>query len=430
MAQQTSALWQVLIRDRNTVREYAFDINGVWYGDEAEVSHSVDYSLFDSFGIGNAMSVTLNLDLYAKEIPRGAVIKRYIRLVNGTQASEWLPKGVFFTNRREVEDGLWTIEAYDAMLKADITWTPKLTFPCTMEAAARDIATAMDVELDERNVYLPYTMDEYPAGEYMRRDALRDIAAAHGGNWYISDAGKLRLVPLISFPPETGYLVTEHGDAILFGGTRILLSPSGAVSAAPIGLEGASKFYVGLDVTGCTDNGKRPAISSVTFQVDNENVITAGSYGAGMDLYAVCPYATQEMALAVLLQVRDYQYQAFSADSANLDPAAELGDGVDVGGLYGVISAIQDNGDGYPNISAPGEVELEDEYPYRSETSRDLTGDIDSLRAFITKSLGAMNSSLNLMKTDLQELNMKVTAMSDTITKLESRVTILEGKVN
>ena len=273
-------------------------------------------------------------------------------------------------------------------------------------------------------------MDEYPAGEYMRRDALRDIAAAHGGNWYISDAGKLRLAPLISFPPETGYLVTEHGDAILFGGTRILLSPSGAVSAAPIGLEGASKFYVGLDVTGCTDNGKRPAISSVTFQVDNENVITAGSYGAGMDLYAVCPYATQEMALAVLLQVRDYQYQAFSADSANLDPAAELGDGVDAGGLYGVISAIQDNGDGYPNISAPGEVELEDEYPYRSETSRDLTGDIDSLRAFITKSLGAMNSSLNLMKTDLQELNMKVTAMSDTITKLESRVTILEGKVN
>ena len=121
---------------------------------------------------------------------------------------------------------------------------------------------------------------------------------------------------------------------------------------------------------------------------------------------------------------------AFSADSANLDPAAELGDGVDAGGLYGVISAIQDNGDGYPNISAPGEVELEDEYPYRSETSRDLTGDIDSLRAFITKSLGAMNSSLNLMKTDLQELNMKVTAMSDTITKLESRVTILEGKVN
>jgi len=225
MAQQTSDLWKTLIQERNTEKEYAFDINNVWYGPEAEVSHSVDYSLFDSFGIGNAMSATLRMSLYAKEIPRGAVIKRYVRLVNGSRSSEWLPKGVFFVNRRTVEDDYWTIEAYDAMLKADITWTPRpsFKFPCTMEAAARDIALSMDVELDERNVYQPYTMSAYPEGEYMRRDALRDIAAAHGGNWYISDAGKLRLVPLISFPAETNYLVTEHGDTIVFGGVRILV---------------------------------------------------------------------------------------------------------------------------------------------------------------------------------------------------------------
>ena len=81
----------------------------------------------------------------------------------------------------------------------------------------------MDVELDGRNVYLPYTMDAYPEGEYMRRDALRDIAAAHGGNWFISDAGKLRLIPMLSFPAETNFLVTEHGDAVLFGGVRIFV---------------------------------------------------------------------------------------------------------------------------------------------------------------------------------------------------------------
>ncbi|NCE65408.1 hypothetical protein D1159_12675 [Pseudoflavonifractor sp. 524-17] len=224
MAQTTSELWKELIREQNTQREYAFDINNVWCGPEAEASHSVDYSLFESFGIGNAMSATLSLELYADEIPRGAVIKRYVRLVNGARSSEWLPKGVFFVNRRINEDGCWTLEAYDAMLKADITWTPRkgFAFPCTMEAAARDIAAGMEVELDERNVYLPYTMSAYPEGEYMRRDALRDIAAAHGGNWFMSDAGKLRLVPLLSFPAEGNYLVTEHGDAILFGGVRIL----------------------------------------------------------------------------------------------------------------------------------------------------------------------------------------------------------------
>lgn len=225
MAQQTSALWKSIFRSRTCRKEYAFDINNVWYGADAEVSHRVDYSLYESFGIGNAMSATLTMELYASEIPKGAVIKRYVRLTDGARYSEWLPKGVFFTNRRTHEDGFWTVEAYDAMLKADITWTPRkgFAFPCTMEAAARDIAASMDVELDERNVYRPYTMKSYPEGEYMRRDALRDIAAAHGGNWHMSDAGKLRLVPLLSFPEETSYLVTEHGDAILFGGVRILV---------------------------------------------------------------------------------------------------------------------------------------------------------------------------------------------------------------
>lgn len=225
MAQQTSELWKQLFRDRNTRKEYAFDINSVWYGAEAEVSHAVNGGLFDSFGIGNAMSATLNLTLYADEIPRGAVIKRYVRLTNGVQSSEWLQKGEFFVNTRAVEDGCWTIEAFDAMLKADISWTPcpGFTFPCLMQDAVEDIAMSMGVELDERNAYLPYVMQAYPEGEYFRRDALCDIAAAHGGNWIISDTGKLRLVPLLSFPAETHYLVTEHGDPITFGGDRILV---------------------------------------------------------------------------------------------------------------------------------------------------------------------------------------------------------------
>ena len=35
--------------------------------------------------------------------------------------------------------------------------------------------------------------------------------------------GRLYLVPLVSIPPETNYLVTEYGDAITFGGDRILV---------------------------------------------------------------------------------------------------------------------------------------------------------------------------------------------------------------
>lgn len=188
----------------------------------------------------------------------------------------------------------------------------------------------------------------------------------------------------------------------------------------------SEKFYVGLDLTSCEDNGKRPPITSVTFQVDGDNVITAGTY-TGLDLYAVCPYATQEMATAILAQVQGYQYQAFSADSSNIDPSMELGDGVDAGGLYSVISAVRDNGDGYPGLSAPGEEELEDEYPYRSATQRELTGDVDSLRAFIQKALGEMQIELNSIKTQIQTMNQTITAISNKVTELDSRVSALEG---
>lgn len=188
----------------------------------------------------------------------------------------------------------------------------------------------------------------------------------------------------------------------------------------------SEKFYVGGDLTSCRDNGLRPPITSVTFQVDADNTVTAGTY-TGLDLYAVCPYATQEMATAILAQVQGYRYQAFEAESANIDPAMELGDGVTVGDLYSVISAVRDNGEGYPDLSAPGEEELEDEYPYRSETQRELSGDVDSLRAFITKSLGEMSLQITTLTGRVEQLTGTVEAISQKVTELDSRVTALGG---
>lgn len=225
MAQQTSEIWKALWRTKGTQREYQFDIAGKIYGPAVEVSHSVDSGLYEEFSIGNAATAKLTISLFAESIPRAACIKRYIRLRNGARVSEWLPKGVFFTNRRSEEDGYWTVEAFDSMRKAEAVWEPdqSLTFPMAMPAAAQEFARIMQVELDPRTVLNPaYTID-YPANEYTIRDELRFIAAAHGGNWIITDEGKLRLVTLLSIPPETHYLVTEYGDSITLGGVRILV---------------------------------------------------------------------------------------------------------------------------------------------------------------------------------------------------------------
>lgn len=233
MAQSTSALWRALWRTPGTTREYQFDIAGRIYSQDAETSHNMDSGLYEKFGIGNAATAKLTLSLFADSIPRAAAIKRYIRLRNGERVSEWLPKGVFFTNRRSEEDGYWTIEAFDAMRKAEQVWEPDqaLKFPLPMPEAVAEFARIMEVEIDPRTQLNPaYTID-YPASDqgsetgdyYSIRQELQWIAAAHAGNWIITDEGKLLLVPLLSIPPETHYLVTEHGDAITLGGVKILV---------------------------------------------------------------------------------------------------------------------------------------------------------------------------------------------------------------
>lgn len=225
MGQTTSALWLELLHTAGTEREYKFVINGVEYGKDAEVSHSVESQLFEDFGIGNACCATLKMSLYADNIPRAATIKRYLRLTNGEQYTDWIPKGTFFTNRRSCDENYWEIEAYDAMRKADVIWKPEqsLNFPMTMPEAVNVFCQLMGVELDERTVLnSSYTID-YPANDYTIRNELSFIAAAHGGNWIITDEGKLLLVPLLSVPAETNYLITEKGNAITFGGVRILV---------------------------------------------------------------------------------------------------------------------------------------------------------------------------------------------------------------
>ena len=111
------------------------------------------------------------------------------------------------------------------MRKADVVWQPdpSLSFPMAMPAAVAEFARIMGVEVDSRTSLNPsYTID-YPANSYTIRNILQYIAAAHGGNWIISDEGKLWLVPLKSIPDEVNYLVTENGNPITFGGVRILV---------------------------------------------------------------------------------------------------------------------------------------------------------------------------------------------------------------
>lgn len=146
----------------------------------------------------------------------------------------------------------------------------------------------------------------------------------------------------------------------------------------------SDKYYVGKDVTSFSDKGKYKPISRVTLLVDDENSLTAGD-DTGMEVIASCPHATQPMVNALLQTMKGYQYQAYEAGAANIDPAAELGDGVTVGGIYSPMSKLSDDGRGYAGISSPGEAEMEDEYPSEGYISQEFNRKIAETRSTITK---------------------------------------------
>ena len=146
----------------------------------------------------------------------------------------------------------------------------------------------------------------------------------------------------------------------------------------------SEKYYVGKDVTSFSDKGKYKPVSRVTLLVDDENSLTAGD-DTGMEVVASCPHATQPMVNALLQTMKGYQYQAYEAGAANIDPAAELGDGVTVGGIYSPLSKLSDDGRGYADISSPGELEMEDEYPSDGYITQEFNRKIAETRSTITK---------------------------------------------
>lgn len=212
--------------------EYKLDIAGVTYGMHDISSVTIEQPLFEKVSIGNTCMAKMDVTLWPiGDIPKNAKIIPYCREI-GTE--KWTQLGVFFIMTRQEKESrrsdlpnALSIVAYDVMLKSDTIWVPRqdLPSPMTMETAAKEIAGLMGTSLDKRCVFnSSYKIDDLNVNEYSYRDILAYIATAHAGNWIATATGQLLMIPLYgSMPPETHYLIEEHGSAITFGGVRILI---------------------------------------------------------------------------------------------------------------------------------------------------------------------------------------------------------------
>lgn len=185
----------------------------------------------------------------------------------------------------------------------------------------------------------------------------------------------------------------------------------------------SEKFYVGLDLTSSEDNGTLKPISRVTLLVDNENSYTAGD-DTGRELVADCAHATQAMVDSILAQVKGYQYRAYGVSDANIDPAAELGDGVTADGMYSVISRIKDDGSGYVGLSAPGEAEMEDEYPSTGPMTQEFTRQLAQTRSLITKTAEEIRLEVANLENDYSRLELYVDSLTLSVSNGSTSSTI------
>lgn len=215
----TSSLYQTILAGAHR-KEIKVVINNVTYDQSYIVNCKTSISVFNSSSdlpnMGGCTSAQLDLSLVnvdSNNIPKAAEIKVYYRLVNNTQQSEWIQKGIFYIDTRSIDkDNVLEIHAYDAMIKTENTMYLSAgdqgSWPKTDSQVVSIIATAIGCTVDSRTTALmnrSYTV-EYPGygdSGYTIREVLGFIGTMYGGNWVISDDGALLLISLYDTTRDT-----------------------------------------------------------------------------------------------------------------------------------------------------------------------------------------------------------------------------------
>ena len=334
------------------------------YGMDVLTSLSSRRSVFGTGSprLGLAPSGELALSLYVESgaVPRMATIRPYFRVVNDTQRSEWIAKGVYFVDTREADTttGLLTLHAYDAMLKGEQAYpSTSHSWPYSDINTVTEIASFLGVEVDAQTTSLMTAgfMIPLPA-QYTLRETLQYIAALYGGSFVVTDANTLRLVCLWDRKTEA--------DLTLGSTHRLTESPA---FPACTGV----RFLLDDD-----SDGRSPSAVGELFAGDETGYVYEIS----------CPFATQAAADRLLTKMQGFIYRPFAAEAAILDPAGEIGDTISVSGSLTSLLSCNLTFDSLcaASVSAPEDEELDHEYPYIPASERSFTRRLQNVQSELT----------------------------------------------
>ena len=186
---------------------------------------------------------------------------------------------------------------------------------------------------------------------------------------------------------------------------------------------------------------KFQGVAAIEIINEDGSSIIVGNPNNGMTL--TVSGITSAQANELLNRIKGFQYQPYNAERTNLNPAAEIGDGVTVGSIYSGIYKISRNygPSVVTDISAPHDEEIEHEYPYISkkdrvyrreiqeaysrisQTENDITLEVarassaeGNLSTRITQNANSITSEVNARKSADTSLSTRITQTENSIT--------------
>lgn len=170
------------------------------------------------------------------------------------------------------------------------------------------------------------------------------------------------------------------------------------------------KTYLGRRLANFSPGIASQPISKVELLDENGDVVGVSGSDTGRTLTALQPDGTNAMAAAILAKVSGYKHIGYEGQKALLDPAVEIGDAVTVDGLYVPLIALDMTFDPLlaPDISAPDADEIDDEYPYKSPTQRQIERNMAKTRSLITKTSDAINLRIDGVNGEISSLKVSL----------------------
>ena len=189
------------------------------------------------------------------------------------------------------------------------------------------------------------------------------------------------------------------------------------------------KTYLGRSIEDFSPGIESKPITKVELLDENGDIVGVAGTDSGKTLTAKNPDGTNEMAQAILSKVSGYTHIGYEGQNAMIDPAAEIGDAVTVSGHYVPIVSTDSTFDSLlaVNISAPDADELDDEYPYKSKTQRQIERNMAVTRSLITKSANEIN--LEIQGVDGRVSSLQLTLDGVTITGSDGVTRIKGGMI-